>query len=237
MSVMYSRVCVCADRGRMLHRRRYASREKHGISTFQLCARDTKYMPWLACNTSPVNSDIERSRLFGRRLRCCLDVSIQCKRTTKEEKKMEKTVGCEKPREEKMHFAVWDTRWAKRWMRCDREWRRECTLYDSYDTHTRNWNDELREYAHRAPHQMKQLTGRFIDLVRSQLIAVAFVAAWRWVPVYRLLCAPASSYFFWQLGCIDSECVRRFCVRFLCSLSLLPSSTTILFYIIFRFTQ
>lgn len=73
-------------------------------------------------------------RLLSRRLRCC---RCNC-RTTGELREEEKTVQCEGATEGTMHWK----RWAKRWMRCDREWRQNVR------SRTHNWNNELHEDVH-----------------------------------------------------------------------------------------
>lgn len=95
------------------------------------CPRETPTTSHVR-NTLTVNSNIERSPLGSPAL-----PSSMCRsRCTAERRKRKKKTRCEKVQEETMQ-----KRWAKRWMRCDREWRQR--TIDS----THNWNGELHEYA------------------------------------------------------------------------------------------
>lgn len=142
MSVMYC--------GRvLLHLEGDARPVKNSISTFQLCARDTKYMPWLACNTSPVNSDIERSRLFGRRLRCCRCVDTMQKNNESGEDEGTKKKDGWVRKTKRGNNAFCSMGYALRETMNEMRPRvtASCTLLDSYGTHTQLKRDELREYA------------------------------------------------------------------------------------------
>lgn len=188
MSVMYS--CV---RARVLHRRRCASREKRATFRPFNCPRQTPTTSHVR-NTLTVNSNIERSPLGSPALQHSMHG-----RTTNEKKRL----GAKKCKRKQCRNAEQNDEW-------------DATASDGNVPSIRHTIETASSTNTRLLYKMKQLTGRFIDFVRSSHCCCCCCrVGWTQSAV---LCALSLSPYLFSLFAL----IRCIFFRFLFGWSLVP---------------